>query len=402
MSHARPLRKLPALAAAFAAALVPVSCQVAGDADHAPQVDELTPLAYTEEVRVGSLDDPELGFSRIRGVERADDGTVYVLESQVPEIRVYDRQGRRLRTVGGPGEGPGEFAFPSAFGLVGDTLWVNDPGNQRISWFGPDGSLVHETPVTPLPVETDVPGMSLSVAPGALRPDGLLGSQHTRMMGGGAADRPFSFPVVRFDRDGRVVDTLRWDTVHVGPTVRVGGRALHPPSLRPRNPLVVEEEGGGRVELDWGVPASGGEGVLEVVRVTADGDTPGRSALRYELVPLPGAVRDSLLDRPEGMGRRYGVSDAELEAAMASGLELPDHRPPLRSARAGRDGSLWIELNGESTDSAAWVVLDPELTPRGRVTLPIGMNLRLIDGSTVWAVETDELDVPWLVRLRVE
>ena len=114
------------------------------------------------------------------------------------------------------------------------------------------------------------------------------------------------------------------------------------------------------------------------------------------------AGRDSLLDRPEGMGQRYGVSDAALSAAIASGLDLPDHRPPLRTTVAGRDGSLWIEMNGESSDSTAWVLFHPDLTPRGELLLPARLRPRHIAGSTVWAIELDEMDVPWLVRLRVQ
>lgn len=362
----------------------------------APHVDELPRLSYVEEIRIGSLDDPEEGFSRIGALAVADDGTLYVLESQAREVRVFGPDGRRLATRGRSGQGPGEFTRPAAIGLIGDTLWVRDAGNGRISWFDPDGSLVHETHGIRLPVETDVTGMTLGVVIGDPRPDGFVGSSYTRTMGGGAADRPFHVPIVRFDRQGTVVDTLRWDTVDIGPTVRVGGRPLHPPGLRPRSP-VIEQLGDDRLEVRW----SGEAGLVEILRLAASGDTAARTGLRYEPLPLPAHVRDSLLDSHEGMGSLYGVSDAELVAAMASGLELPGQRPPIRSTRVGRDGSLWIELNRPSLDSADWVVLGPELTPRGRATLPLRMTPRHIDRSILWAVELDELDVPWLVRLRV-
>ena len=117
--------------------------------------------------------------------------------------------------------------------------------------------------------------------------------------------------------------------------------------------------------------------------------------------PVPGSVRDSLLEMPEGVGQMYGITDASLRAAMASGLDLPDHRAPLRSTVAGRDGSLWIELNGESSDSTAWVLLRPDLTPLGELVLPARLRPRHIEGSAVWAVELDDVDVPWLVRFRV-
>jgi hypothetical protein len=390
-------RKCLVLSAGAGPALL-AACGIGTDStSRAPQVEELALLSYTEEIRIGSLDDPDEGFSRVGTVVMGDDGTLYVLESQDQEVRIFGPNGERLGTRGRPGQGPGEFTRPTAIGLMGDTLWVRDAGRQRISWFDRDGSLVHETPGATLPVETDVPGMALSVVIGNPRSDGLVGSDYSRVMGGGAADRPFHVPIVRFDRQGAVVDTVRWDTIDPGLTVRVGGRALHPPSLRPGSP-VIEPLGDERIELRW----SDGSGILEVLRLTALGDTIAASALRYEPVPLPAHVRDSLLTRPDGIGSFYGVSDADFDAAMASGLELPGHRPPLRSTRVGADGSVWIELNGPSPERADWVVLDPDLTPRGRVALPPRMRPRYIDGAIVWMVELDELDVPWLVRLHVE
>jgi hypothetical protein len=328
----------------------------------------------------------------------APDGTLYVLESQDRHVRVFGPDGARLGTRGRPGEGPGEFTLPTAIGLVGDTLWVRDAGMQRISWFDRDGALVHETPGMTLPVETDVPGMALSVVIGDPLPGGLVGSTQTRVMGGGAADRPYRVPVVRFDRQGAIVDTVRWDTIDPGPVVRVGGRALHPPALRPRSPVVVQRPSGERVEVHW----SDGGRILEVLSLAPSGDTTARTTLGYEPIPVPAHVRDSLLVPSEGMGSFFGVSDAAFEAAMASGLELPDHRPPLRSMHVGADGSVWIELEGPPAEWTTWVMLGPDLSPRGRIDLPPRMRPRYIDGWVHWMVELDEMEVPWLVRIRLE
>jgi hypothetical protein len=391
-------RALPGLFLALAAAACAGPDKVE---DLPPHVDALPILAYTEEVRVGSVEDADIGFSSIRGVEVGDDGTVYVMENQVPEIRVFSPDGQRIATIGGPGEGPGEFRTSSSFGLLGDTVWVSDRLNHRITWFGPDGEVVHELRTTPSQVETDVPGMMLMVAPSRPRPDGLVESDYTRVMRGGAADRPFQYPVIRYDRNGRVVDTLRWDTVRLGPTVRVGGQALHTPTLTP-TPPVTRETGQGKAVVSWSVPEGGGQGELEAVRLGAVGDTIYRSVLLYDPVPVPESVRDSLLEGPRRLAGYRGVSEEDMVDAMNSGMDLPDYRPPIRSARHGRDGSLWVSLNGASADSTEWVILEPDGTPRGRITLPARLTPRTIAGDTIWAVELDEFDVPWLVRLRVE
>lgn len=386
---------------ALGGALLATACESATTTSRGPpRVDELPRLSWTEEVRIGSRDDPETGFSRITGVEMVEDGTVYVLEGQALEIRVFSADGERLRTVGGPGQGPGEFRPPLTFGVTRDTLWVNDLGTRRVSWFGPDGTLVRETRFSPVPVDTDVSGLLLQVIPSRPLPGGLLESTVLMAVMGGAPNRPYSYPVVRFDRAGRVVDTLRWDTITPPPTVRIAGRALYPPALRPRNPLVVEVDGG-RVVLGWSVPAGGSEGLLEMARVAVGRDTLARGRLRYEPIPTPASLEDSLMEGRERMASTLGVGEDELTDALRAGIHLPPYRPPLRSARVGREGGVWIQLTGPSPDSADWVVLDPDLTPRGRVRLPVAMSPEASDGPIVWVVETDELDVPWLVRLRV-
>ena len=59
----------------------------------------LPPVAYREELRIGSVDDPAEGFSRIGGVQVGLGGDLYVLETEAREVRVYDASGARIRTT---------------------------------------------------------------------------------------------------------------------------------------------------------------------------------------------------------------------------------------------------------------------------------------------------------------
>ena len=168
------------------------------------------------------------------------------------------------------------------------------------------------------------------------------------------------------------------------------------PRLQPQSPVIKRQQDE-RIEVHW---SDGGE-ILSVVRLSAADDTVAERTVRYVPVPTPVHVRDSLLSRPDGIGSMFGVSDAAFDAAMASALELPAHLPPVRSVHDAADGSLWIELEGTSVESTEWLVLDPDLAPRGRAVLPARMEPQHIDESTLWMVELDELDVPWLIRMRV-
>ncbi len=65
---------------------------------------------------------------------------IFVLDGLAQEIHVFDSEGAHVRTVGGQGEGPGEFRMAQALAMgPGDTLWVTDPMTRRYSVFGPDG-----------------------------------------------------------------------------------------------------------------------------------------------------------------------------------------------------------------------------------------------------------------------
>ena len=62
-----------------------------------------------------------------------DDGEIFVLDQQVPVIRVYDTSGVHLRDLGTEGQGPGELQSPESM-VIGadDRIYVRDPGNGRV------------------------------------------------------------------------------------------------------------------------------------------------------------------------------------------------------------------------------------------------------------------------------
>ena len=68
---------------------------------------------------------------------------IYILDYVTQEIHVFDPGGGFLRTLGGQGEGPGEFRDALGPAIApGDTLWVADQRAPRYSIFGPDGTFV--------------------------------------------------------------------------------------------------------------------------------------------------------------------------------------------------------------------------------------------------------------------
>ncbi len=90
-----------------------------------------------EELRIGSLDGDEAAqFGRVSAVMQDRAGRVYVLDYPTQEIRLFDTDGRFIRTIGGMGRGPGEFAGAAGMNLTPEgELVVWDTRNRRFSIF---------------------------------------------------------------------------------------------------------------------------------------------------------------------------------------------------------------------------------------------------------------------------
>lgn len=84
-------------------------------------------------------------FGRVAAVAVGIDNQIHVLEAQAREVRVFDLNGKHVRTIGGPGGGPGELTFP--VGMTVDPsghVWVSDEGAGKYIVYAPDGSLTRE------------------------------------------------------------------------------------------------------------------------------------------------------------------------------------------------------------------------------------------------------------------
>ncbi|MFC1639743.1 6-bladed beta-propeller, partial [Gemmatimonadota bacterium] len=94
-----------------------------------------------EEVSIGMLEGPdEYLIGNPRSIAVAGGGEIYVLDRQVPVIRMYGPDGSFIRNVGHEGGGPGEYKSPGAIAVLPDNrLIVRDPGNGRVSIYSTEG-----------------------------------------------------------------------------------------------------------------------------------------------------------------------------------------------------------------------------------------------------------------------
>lgn len=61
---------------------------------------------------------PHLAFGEVGGMVLQDDGSLAILDRMAAEVRVVDMEGRLLRTLGRPGQGPGELSGELTLALL--------------------------------------------------------------------------------------------------------------------------------------------------------------------------------------------------------------------------------------------------------------------------------------------
>jgi hypothetical protein len=97
-----------------------------------------------QDLRIGAAEGegPDV-FGQVGDVAVDPAGRIYVLDAQAQEIRVFDAQGRYVRTLGRKGGGPGELRGATGMGFAPDArLWVVDPDAARYSVWDTAGAFV--------------------------------------------------------------------------------------------------------------------------------------------------------------------------------------------------------------------------------------------------------------------
>lgn len=379
-----------------------LACRPGDDGQHdAAHVANATELVADEELRIGSVDDPDVGFSRIGGVVVDNEGLVYVLEGQDRQVRVYDEHGRLIRTIGRHGAGPGEFRSATLIGLQHDTLAIGDSSIGRVTFFRRTGEVLETFLMPPIWLQP-APDVMMMVEPVRFRQDGFA-TRIVRIIG--PPEPPadsFSVPQVVLDRSGRITDTLRHERWSLAePRIRVGNADVHVPAGPPATLLYIDGQEDTYV-VNRQVAADMDQAAFTVTRLAATGDTVYQQEIRYHASTFPVAVVDSIVARAVRPYLRNQQADSgAISVALRRALSLPAYQPPVTQGRIGADDVLWLQLHDDGTDQQRWILVEPTGRLRGALSIPRGVTIHWSSGERAWATVRDEFDVPWLVRYRL-
>jgi hypothetical protein len=328
-------------------------------------------------VEIGAVEgDEAYQLSNVSSALRLSDGRIVVANTGTNEVRVYDKTGRHLVTMGRKGEGPGEFAGLGRVILgAGDTLLAYDGNLKRISLFTPEGVFVRSFS---LDFSQGFPQLEGEFADGTFlttRSFAFVPSEIDDVVRDSA-------PVYHFAADGALLDSVgRWLAqewyVHGS-----GGTAWATSLPFGRRMMVAVARDGfyvgssGRYAIDWRDPAGH---LRRIVRVL-EAATPVSSADW-------GRVKQERMRGVEGRWRPR-------QERMLSEMPVPSTRPAFGALALDPDGNLWVaESVVSSDDPRGWIVFAPDGHMLGTITTPSGLNVLDIGRDYVLGVARDALDV---------
>ena len=349
-----------------------------------------------ETLRIGETEgDAHYVFGLISSVAIDSRGSIFVLDAQAQHVRAFDSVGTYIRTMGGPGAGPGELGPQAVEVFVGerDTLYVPDIGNRRITRYDPNGrsagSYALDLSSLPVGISATRSGLqAIHFAP-QFGPDRQFDTLATIVLvghGGVFADTILRFPAAR---------TVNFERAEI---------------FSPEPLWCLMEDG--RVcygsSSEYSIQIYSPQGALErIIRKP------------HARLAIPPEDERAIRSRIEENARNAGAPAAAL-ARLRSFVQFAEYYPAITAVRQGASGTLWVQpadpppvfarraatwaTNWDYTHTVAssqWDVFDPLGRFLGQVTMPPGFVPHVFAEESIYGVLRGELDEDYLVRLRI-
>lgn len=275
-------------------------------------------------------------FGRVSSAVLGPSERVYVADGLAREIRIFEADGSFVRSVGRPGEGPGEFGGLYSLAWVGDTLLALDPHVGRVGELSPDGEWLGQRS----------------------RPGGITGGGDFIRLYQVGPDETYAWTLLPTGRRSE-----RAFLLHTTAGVRDTLSQVSPRSPR-SNTIVCHQADGGITffEVPFApkllqTPASGGRIAVawsadyRIALLDEHRDTV--RILQRERALLP--VTDRAWEEETADYRRFRERGAEADCDPRS-LHRPEHKPHLAGLLVDTTGRLWAEVF--TAGGTAWEVFD--------------------------------------------
>lgn len=298
--------------------------------------------------------------------------SVMVVDNRSARVALFDQSGAWISDIGRRGSGPGEHAAPIQVQILGDTLFVWDVVQRRMSKYV-SGSFV----------ESSLLASWSGVSSFAVTKDGYV---HQLESGQLADPEPARGVLVRTGREGEVIDTL----VGPYPIPEYGwindssgtGHMVNPPAFAIPPRWAFDDH---RLA------------VLDPLRSTLELRDPRSGALKT-LIELPYMAEPPTDGEREkffrNLQQEFGLSD-EVVARERGSTTFAEVRPKVAGLLLDDKGRLWVAEHDPAGRSrryvgSTWHMYDLEDGSGLQVELPATFNLKAVRDGRAYGVSTLE------------
>jgi len=333
-------------------------------------------VAIEPEVEIGTeAGDPDSLLSNVGGAVRLDDGRIVVADGDRLALRIFDSAGQRAGSMGGRGEGPGEFGYLHGVIQCNGEIWALVLPS-AFGRFDVDGRFIDLLRITvpeggsPYAHACSSSGQHLAIGWGLRDP--VLGRHRTTtraslhgLEGELLADL------------GEVFGSERW-TFERGSMPHPYGR---------QTVLALDDERAF-------VGASDGDEFVEY-------DLVGRLVRRVRWQGSSLALGVGEIDRYKEWITEVAELDPRmrLDAELARTMEYPETMPAYTAMQIDDTGHLWLRVfSPPGVNRESWEIFSPDGTWLGTVAVPLGTAVTQIGSDYLLGIHQDELGTE-VVRL---
>lgn len=313
-------------------------------------------------------------FGSVSDIAVAGDGRIFVLDGRARHVKMLRPEGTLLDSIGGEGQGPGEFQGPRQIVVArGDSLFVLDAQSRRISVFSPSRDFAYGVPfetggaaVEELMVPEDAPGFLLALA---------------------------SFPTPGTSEEERVYTVQRIDASGAPGDTIVTGPTRETISLDKGNFYVFHFVPFG-VQPDVALGPAGHVhfGRTDSLRM----DVYSRSGARQPSVSIP---FDPVPITDEERTAELEDRSSDVRSQIAD--KMPETKPAFDDFVVDDQGHYWFGRPTANPDSTNWWVAQPDEKRVATVRLPSDVSLRAIRNGYAYGTTSTEVGAPAVIRYRV-
>ena len=328
------------------------------------------------------LADSSAPFAGLAPVVRLSDGRLVVAVGSQQRIRIYDKTGKLLNTIGGRTAEEGAF---HGLGWVGrgavDTILAYDFVAQRLIAYDPTGKFVRS-------VHLDQLGEEVPAEPLGTYPDGSvlvrLGGARTPFIARPGTVVRDSAAYVRYRTDGFPLAILG-----AYPQGETFGVQVHPNT--PPSPFPVPYGLWTSAALRSDTMLIGTGASFEIATIGPDGTPLGLLRAPIERAAITREESEAYTAAALTRLRGGAVSmQVELDSNFIKAIErapFPARKPAFGRLVVDQTGALWVSAPlAQPNDPTEWTVFSPEGQWLGSVTTPAGLRIDEIGKDYVLGV----------------